>query len=284
MVTSGPVGLWAGFSMLRQWVLIALVVVSAVGDAAAQTPSDAAKSMVGAWEISNAARDKTCPVAFSLDAGAGGFKIELDAACATVFPSLRDVVVWAMGPRDAVRLLDSKGVIILDFTEVEAHMYEAERKGEGLYFMRTQAAIKAATVSPEQVFGEWALLQEFEKPHRVVRTHGPGDDVLERWKHGAAGRIEIELEAAGAGIEREAHRAGPVAGGIGDFPGADHRLGGVADRGLLRGRGADRRNEREQSETDVTRHGGNRTDVTDGNAITVTAPRHGSGCGGQPSH
>jgi len=150
--------------MLRQFVLIALVVVSAVGDAAAQTPSDAAKSMVGAWEISNAARDKTCPVAFSLDAGAGGFKIELDAACATVFPSLRDVVVWAMGPRDAVRLLDSKGVIILDFTEVEAHMYEAERKGEGLFFMRTQAAIQAATVNPEQLFGEWTLLKEFEKP------------------------------------------------------------------------------------------------------------------------
>jgi hypothetical protein len=110
--------------MLRQIVLIALVLVSIAGEAAAQAPapSDAAKSMVGAWEISNAARDKTCPVAFSLDAGAGGFKIELDAACATVFPSLRDVVVWAMGPRDAVRLLDSKGVIILDFTEVEAHM------------------------------------------------------------------------------------------------------------------------------------------------------------------
>ena len=164
MVASGQVGLRAGFSMLRQFVLIALVVVSAVGDAAAQTPSDAAKSMVGAWEISNAARDKTCPVGFSLDAGAGGFKIELDAACATVFPSLRDVVVWAMGPRDAVRLLDSKGVIILDFTEVEAHMYEAERKGEGLYFMRTQAAIKAETVTPEQVFGEWALLKEMDKP------------------------------------------------------------------------------------------------------------------------
>ena len=43
-------------------------------------------------------------------------------------------------------------------------MYEAERKGEGLFFMRTQAAIKAATVSAEQLFGEWTLLQEFEKP------------------------------------------------------------------------------------------------------------------------
>ena len=43
-------------------------------------------------------------------------------------------------------------------------MYEAERKGEGLFFMRTQAAVKAATVSAEQVFGEWTLLEEFEKP------------------------------------------------------------------------------------------------------------------------
>ena len=53
-------------------------------DACAQAPapSDAAKAMVGAWEISNAARDKTCPLAFKLDAGAGGFKLELDPAAA----------------------------------------------------------------------------------------------------------------------------------------------------------------------------------------------------------
>jgi len=127
-------------------------------------PSEVAKGMVGAWEISNAARDKTCPVTFSLDAGAGGFKLALDPGCGTVFPSLKDVVVWAMGPNDAVRLLDSKGVIILNFTEVENRMYEAERKGEGLYFMRTQAAIKADTVTAEQMFGEWALLKELNKP------------------------------------------------------------------------------------------------------------------------
>jgi hypothetical protein len=127
-------------------------------------PSEAAKAMAGAWEISNAARDKTCPVTFSLDAGAGGFKLELDPGCGTVFPSLKDVVVWAMGPKDAVRLIDSKGVTILDFSEVENRMYEAERKGEGLYFMRTQAAIKADTVTAEQLFGEWALLKELDKP------------------------------------------------------------------------------------------------------------------------
>ena len=30
--------------------------------------------------------------------------------------------------------------------------------------MRTQAAIRAATISPEQLFGDWTMLQEFEKP------------------------------------------------------------------------------------------------------------------------
>ena len=120
--------------------------------------------MVGAWEISNSSRDRICPLGFSLDAGAGGFKLELDQGCGTAFPALKDLVAWAMGPNDSVRLLDSKGAILLDFSEVESGMYEAERKGEGLFFMRTQAAIKAATVSADQLFGDWTLLQEFEKP------------------------------------------------------------------------------------------------------------------------
>jgi len=150
----------------RACFLLATFVLLGLGAASAQAPapSDAAKEMVGAWEISNAARDKTCPLAFKLDAGAGGYKLELDSGCGTAFPSLKDIQVWSMGPNDAVRLHDSKGAVILDFAEVESHVYEAERKGEGLYFMRTQEAIKAATVSPEQLFGEWVLLKEMEKP------------------------------------------------------------------------------------------------------------------------
>jgi hypothetical protein len=148
----------------RACFALAALVLLGPGVASAQAPSDAAKEMIGAWEISNAARDKTCPLTFKLDAGAGGYKLELDEACGKAFPPLKDVVVWSMGPNDAVRLHDSKGAVILDFAEVESHVYEAERKGEGLYFMRTQEAIKAATVSPEQLFGEWALLKEMEKP------------------------------------------------------------------------------------------------------------------------
>jgi hypothetical protein len=136
------------------------------GLAHGQTPatlSDPAKAMIGAWEISNAARDKRCAVGFKADAVPGGFKLEFDPPC-TDFPVLVDVSVWGIGQKDAVRLFDSKGAIILDFSEVESGMFEAERKGEGLFFMRSQAAIKAATVSPEQLFGDWTLLQEADKP------------------------------------------------------------------------------------------------------------------------
>jgi hypothetical protein len=103
-------------------------------------------------------------VTFTIDPGPGGFKLTFDADCGKVFPSLHDITVWMIAPNDALRLLDSKGAVILDFSEVESRMYEAERKGEGLYFLRTQAAIKAETVTPDQVVGDWALLREMEKP------------------------------------------------------------------------------------------------------------------------
>jgi hypothetical protein len=152
--------------MARRIGLLVIALTVCAG-AAAQTPpppTDAARAMVGAWEISNAARDKTCPATFSLEPAGSSFKLDLDPACAAAFPSLKDVGNWAMGPRDSVRLIDSKGTIVLEFTEVESHMYEAERRGEGLFFMRTVAAVRAATISPDQVFGDWTLLQELEKP------------------------------------------------------------------------------------------------------------------------
>jgi Protease inhibitor Inh len=149
---------------------IGIVLAAALFAAAAraQTPpppalTDAAKAMIGAWEISNAAKDKVCAVAFKAQAAAGGLKLEFDPPC-TAFPSLKDVVVWSMGPTDNVRLLDGKGAVVLDFAEVESGMYEAERRGEGLFFLRSQAAIRATTVTPEDVFGEWTLLQEIDKP------------------------------------------------------------------------------------------------------------------------
>jgi Protease inhibitor Inh len=125
--------------------------------------SDFAKDLVGtAWEISNSDRDKRCPVTFSVDPAPGGFKLELDPAC-TIVP-LKQVVAWMLGPKDELRLVDSSKAPVFEFSEVESGILEAERRGEGLYFMQTQAAIKAEIRSPDQIFGEWQIVRELDKP------------------------------------------------------------------------------------------------------------------------
>src|SRR5262249_8297071 len=128
---------------LRGIMALAALALTAASARAQGTPpaSDFAKDLVGtAWEISNSDRDKRCAVTFSVDpAPGGGFKLELDSAC-TIAP-LKQVVAWTLGPKDELRLVDGSKTSVFEFTEVESGILEAERKGEGLYFMQTQAAL-----------------------------------------------------------------------------------------------------------------------------------------------
>jgi Protease inhibitor Inh len=143
--------------------LLALAMAASLAHAQGDPPvSEAAKDLVGAWEISNSDRDKRCPVTFSTDPAPGGFKLELDTVCA--ISPLKDVVAWALGPKDVLRLIDANKVPLFEFSEVESGMYEAERKGEGLYFMQTQAALKAEIRNPDQIVGEWNIVRELDKP------------------------------------------------------------------------------------------------------------------------
>ncbi len=153
---------------MARLILLGLLGIMCAGEALAQTPpaplSDAAKSVLGAWEISNAERDKRCPVAFRTDAAAGGMKLELDPVCMTAFPPFKDVVSWSMGPKDALRLLDAKGVPVLELAEVESGIWQGERAGEGLFFMQSQAAVNVPVRTVQEMFGDWMFLREADTP------------------------------------------------------------------------------------------------------------------------
>jgi Protease inhibitor Inh len=148
--------------------LFALGVLAASAPLAVAQPapnvSEAARAMVGAWELSNSDRDRRCGVTFSVDPAPGGLKLELDPMCPTALPMLKDVVAWAIGQKDVLRLVDSRGVAVFEFTEVESGLYEGERTGEGLYFLQTQAALKPDTRTAEEMFGDWRFLRELGKP------------------------------------------------------------------------------------------------------------------------
>jgi hypothetical protein len=64
------------FSMRRAVLLILLAAALGRGSAQAQpAPAvlDAAKELVGGWELSNADHDRRCTVTFSTDTAPGGF-------------------------------------------------------------------------------------------------------------------------------------------------------------------------------------------------------------------
>jgi hypothetical protein len=126
----------------------------------AQTPppAPATDSMIGAWEISNAARDRSCILTFKSDPAPGGMKVEPDQACEGAFPTIRGLTAWSLGPNMALKLLDGGGQPLLEMTEVESGMFEGERRGEGLFFLQSQAALNAG-IKIEQLFGDWNVVR-----------------------------------------------------------------------------------------------------------------------------
>jgi hypothetical protein len=158
----------------------ALLAVLCGGPVIAQsvpTSSEAARAVIGSWEISNADRDKTCAVVFKADPVPGGLKIEFDRACAGVFPVTREIVAWTVAANEIIRLLDARGRTLLEFSEVESGMYEGERPGEGLYFMQNLAA-GPVWRTPDQVFGDWALMRGTGRPicTLTLSNAGAGQD------------------------------------------------------------------------------------------------------------
>ena len=152
--------------MVRGVALLAiLILMASPGSARAEgAVNEAAQAMVGGWEISNADRDRRCPLAFTVEPAPGGYKVDFEPVCTGAFPILGDVVAWNFGPKEELRLIDTKGTAVLEFTEVENGMFESERGAEGLLFLQTQASLKVETRTAEQVVGDWNLLREADKP------------------------------------------------------------------------------------------------------------------------
>lgn len=130
----------------------------------AQAPSEAANNMVGSWELSNSDRDKLCNITFKTDPAKGGFKLEFDPACAEAIPALKGVEIWSLN-NETLRLMDARGRVAFEMSEVEVGMFEGERKEEGLYFLQTAASAAAFTPkrSVEQMAGEWSMTKS-DKP------------------------------------------------------------------------------------------------------------------------
>jgi hypothetical protein len=126
---------------------------------------DGAKAVLGAWEMSNADRDRTCTVTLRSDAAGSAHALQWDEKCAAMFPFTKSAVAWVIGDKEALRFLDGQGKMVLEVSEVEGGLYEGERPGEGLLFLQSTAAEAADSgKTAEQMAGEWAFAHADGKP------------------------------------------------------------------------------------------------------------------------
>jgi protease inhibitor Inh len=142
--------------------LLAASALSASAQGALPPPSEAAKALVGVWEFSNPDRDRRCQLTFKLDPAAPGRSVALAANCATAFPDLKAIAAWTMGSDDALKLVDQKGAVLLELSEVESGMYETTPSYTH-YFLQTLAASGKERIS-DDLFGDWAFTRGTNRP------------------------------------------------------------------------------------------------------------------------
>src|SRR5215217_3604859 len=145
--------------------LLALLSLTACGyQARAQDASSLKKGMVGQWELSTTERSKTCVVTLKSDGTPQGSKLELEPGCAAALPFSKEIAAWTIKGLDIVRLQDSSGQPVIDFTEVESGIFEGLRRGEGIYILQNLAAARSLAKSMDQMIGDWSMVRGNGRP------------------------------------------------------------------------------------------------------------------------
>jgi hypothetical protein len=150
---------------MRALARFVAITFAAVTPTIASAQGDAAKAMVGVWEVSNADHDKTCSITLGSDAAPGGLKLDFNrTACATDFPPMKEASAWNLVGDDVIHIVNPKGKVLYEFTEVEGGIYESLRPGQPLTFLQNAAAAAPPPKTTEEMTGEWSVVRGASAP------------------------------------------------------------------------------------------------------------------------
>ena len=147
----------------RPGIALAAMLVLAL-PAQAQQQDTLKQEMIGQWELSTTERSKTCVVTMKNEGAAHALKLELEPGCAAALPFTKDITAWSVKGLDIVRLQDTAGAPVIDFTEVESGIFEGLRQGEGVYILQNLAAARSLAKSMDQMIGDWQMVRGNGRP------------------------------------------------------------------------------------------------------------------------
>ena len=146
---------------LRFGIMLAalLALAAASPSRSQQDASTLKKDMIGQWELATTDRSKTCVVTLRQEPAPQGLKLELEPGCAAALPFTKSITAWNIKGLDIVRLQDAAAESVIDFTEVEAGIFEGLRQGEGVYILQNLAAARSLAKSMDQMIGDWSMVR-----------------------------------------------------------------------------------------------------------------------------
>ena len=146
---------------LRFGIMLAalLALAAASPSRSQQDASTLKKDMIGQWELATTDRSKTCVVTLRQEPAPQGLKLELEPGCAAALPFTKGITAWNIKGLDIVRLQDAAAESVIDFTEVEAGIFEGLRQGEGVYILQNLAAARSLAKSMDQMIGDWSMVR-----------------------------------------------------------------------------------------------------------------------------
>jgi len=87
---------------------------------------------LGKWQIRNEAGDKSCDVVLKREMTIGGMQIDVDPACAKVFPIMDEIAAWRLKEGWAIDLVDAVRQMRLRFTVPDV-TYIAAQEIDGIF-------------------------------------------------------------------------------------------------------------------------------------------------------
>ena len=165
-------------TVARLTSLAAIAMLIAATGARAQDMA-AARTLASNYQLADAIGERRCPMVLEAKTSAPGFALIFDkTACIPLFGYLAEVAAWQPAPAGGINLVNSKGVVIAEFTEGVGGVYEAIRENDGVYFLSNLRIADAGTfVQVTDMVGDWILRRPQGPPLcRVTLTDQPAGE------------------------------------------------------------------------------------------------------------
>ena len=127
--------------------------------------------MLGAWEFSNADRDKVCHFTFRTDAANGGYRLDIDRGCPNLFPSTRDIVAWNSTITAGFGCSMAAATPWSSSPKSRSGMFDGFTPEEGRYVLQTAAALPTRTA--DDIAGNWAVTRGGRPICQLTLASGP---------------------------------------------------------------------------------------------------------------